>query len=406
MTRSQLSHGRSGDADRRTSVHGTTRRLAALGIAGLLFVAACGSDGDNESTPEESATSTGAETASSAAPADSDTSDQFTIGLVSPWCANPTVCAAINAFKAEAEALGHKAISVEADQSDPVNSQIAGIDQLIAQGVDAIAIWPLDDAAMQAPMERAADAGIALFSHDLYTDTNDLLVSTIVQGRELKAKQSAELMCQQSGAEGVQVLYGNLFLEEIETLIQLKDAFIKYAGECENPIEIVATFLNESDDVDGAQPAAEAALLAHPEADAAFNYNDPTGIGASIAATALGRELYIDGYNLSQDGIDALTAGRLTVSWDYRAPEVGQTIARTMIEYLDGTNPSPDEFIVVWPKGYTPDTIGDFVSAEDRIAKIKDGVYLLDEDPLYTTSANGSLPSPSPDIPLPVLAGS
>ncbi len=388
-------------------------RLLAVLLVFVLVAAACGDDDDSAATdaPAEEPTETPAQEepveqpteAPTPEPTEAPAQEKMTIGFVSIWCANPTVCGVNRAFIAEAEAAGHEAIVVEADLNDAVNSQIAGMDQLIAQGVDAIAFWPLDDAAMQAPMQRAADAGIPLFSHDMYNDPTGLVVSSVVQGRELKAKQSAALICEALGDDGGQVLYGNFVIEAIPTLVFLKDKFIEYLSECEGA-ELVGTFLNETDDVDGAQPAAEAALLANPDVEAVFAYNDPTAIGTSIAAAALGRDLYIDGYNLSQDGVDALGAGRFDVSWDYRSADIGQALARTMVEFLDGTNSSPPLFTTVWPIAYTPETIGDFVVTDERLEMIADGTYLLDALPDFVVSGS-TIPAPSDDIPLPELAG-
>ena len=383
--------------------------LLSMLLAFTLVAAACGNDDDAPATEASSPTEAPAQ-APTEAPAPEPTEvpteepmETYTIGFVSIWCANPTVCGVNRSFIAETEAAGHRAIVVEADINDAVNSQIAGMDQLIAQGVDAIAFWPLDDAAMQAPMQRAADAGIPLFSHDMYNDPTGLVVSSVVQGRELKAKQSAALICDVLGDDGGQVLYGNFVIEAIPTLVFLKEKFTEYLSECEGA-ELVGTFLNETDDVDGAQPAAEAALLANPDVEAVFGYNDPTAIGTSIAANSLGRDIYIDGYNLSQDGVDALAAGRFDVSWDYRSADIGQALARTMVQYLDGTDTSPPLFTTVWPIAYTPDTIGDFVVTDERLEMIEQGVFLIDLLPDFV-DVGSTIPAPSDAIPLPDLTG-
>ena len=391
--------------------------LPALLMASV--VGACGDDDEaaDTATAEAAATTTGeaAETTAAApttaataattaaAPAATTASGgdgSFTIGFVSIWCSNPTVCGVNQAFQAEAEALGAEAVVIEADINDPVNSQIAAFDQLIAQGVDAIAFWPIDDASLQAPMQRAADAGIPLFAHDMYEDPTGLLVASILQGRELKAKQGAQLVCDALGDDGGQVLYGD-FEVPIPTLVFLKEKFTEYLAECPGA-ELVATYLNPTDNVDGAVPAAQAALQANPDVEAVFNYNDPTGIGASIAATELGRDVYIDGYNLSQDGVDALAAGRIDVSWDYRSADIGQVIARTMIHYLDGTEAAPAPFTTVWPIAYSTATIGDFEPTDARLERIAGGEYLVDAEPDYITTGD-AVPTP-PDLPLPELA--
>lgn len=350
--------------------------LAALGLA--VTLSACGSD--------ESSGGSG--------------KSKITIGFASLWSSVPAVNNVNRAFAAQAKAAGVEARVVEADISDPLSSQLADMDRLIAQGVDAIAFWPLDDNAYNAVLARAEKAGIPVFAHDAYADTLlGKVVTSVTHGRALRAKQGAEVICEKLGTEGGEILYGN-FATAIPTLTFLKEQFTEYMADCANPVEVVAEFGNKTDDVAGGRTAAEAALLANPKVKAVFSYNDATAIGTSLAATSLNRRdgLWIDGYNLGQDGIDALTKGEIDASWDYRGVQIGQALASVMIAYAEGEEKNPPKVLMIWPKGYTTATIGELESPDALLKRIADGDDLLEDDPLLVSEGE-TVPEPPAEIP-------
>ena len=327
--------------------------------------------------------------------------DGPTIGFVTVNEINPTVASVDNGFRAEADRLGARAKVVQVDLADAVNSGISAFDQLIAAKVDAIAFWPLDDKAMQAPIARARAAGIPVFAHDLYQDPQNALVSSVIEGRSLKAAQAARLVCARAPHGGGSILYGDFFLPA-PTLVFLRETFKAALAKCSPAISVAAVFQNTTDTVEGARGNAESALLAHRDVFAIDDYNDPTAIGASIAANDLGlrKHLTILGYNLAPDGLAALKAGRIDVSWDYRGPEVGQALARVMVDYVTGHDKAPPKYVVVWPKAYVKASVAGFEPVDGRVARIRAGVDLLAADPAYV-SRGASIADPPAGLPLP-----
>jgi len=330
--------------------------------------------------------------------------EDITIGFVTVTELTPVTRALDDGFRAEAARRGAKAIVLEIDLADAVGTGIAAMDQLIAQKVDAIAFWPLDDKAMQAPTARAVAAGIPVFAHDLYDDPQGMVVSSVIQGRTLKGTQAAQLVCASAPDEGGKVLYGDFGLPA-PTLILLYETFAAELAKCEKPLTVAAKFDNRSDTVEGARPNAEAALLANPGIVAIDSFNDATSIGASIAATSVGvrDQLKIFGYNMGMDGYDALAAKRLDASWDYNAVEIGQRLARVMLDYVEGTNTTPDKFTVVWPTLYTAENLDSFVTQEERIKAVGEGVDLLDQRPGSFTAGATIATTPATEMPLPSL---
>lgn len=343
--------------------------VAAALAAGI--VAGCGGSDDDSTSAADTSGST-----------DNQSGSGVRIGLVSALdCSNAVVCEVQEAFTAQAEAMGAEPVVLEADVNNLIDNQISNFDQLRVEGVDAIAVWPQDESALAAPIKRAVDAGIPVFAHEAYEPEKNGIVTDVLEGRKLTGLQAAEQTCDRAPDDGGQVLYGDFALPNPGLAILLGQ-FEETLGECDKDVEIVK-FLNKTDDVAGARPTAEAAFQKAPDAFAVTAYNDPTAAGASLAAEQLGNrdDLFIMGYNLGPDGVKALETERIDMSWDYRSAVVGQTLAKVMTEYANGEQKSPPKIITVWPKCYTPDTVGDRLTPEENVQEIEGGTILAEADP-------------------------
>jgi ribose transport system substrate-binding protein len=365
-----------------------------LGLAAL--VAGCGSSGSSSSSTSETSSSeepteteaaagsasSEAGSATTAAASSAEEGSGFKIGFVSALdCSNALVCAQQEAFEAEAKSLGAEAVILEAPVTNLVPTQIKNMEQLISEKVSAIAIWPQDESGLKQPIKRAAEAGIPVFGTELYEPEGQELVTDIVQGRSLAGKQMAETACEKEPAGGGEVLFGNFAGPNpgLKIMLEWFDKTLKECGPNNKKVE----FLNETDDVAGSRPKAEAAFQTAPNAFAVANYNDPTAEGASLAAEQLGirEKLWIMGYNLGEDGVEALEKGRIDESWDFRATTIGQLLAKMMVEYLSGKEKEPAKIVMAWPKCYTQETIGEHKDTAEDVAAIEGGEFLAERFP-------------------------
>lgn len=377
---------------------GMTSVVAAL--VAMAFAGCGGSDGDDAG----SASTTAAPAATTADAPREQIGKGLTIGFVSITnCGNPTICAVQKSFAAEAKALGASAKVLEAPaNASPVDAGISNLDQLVSQKVDAVAYWPADEGAMTAPTERAKKAGVPVFGYDLYNTkvgAGASVIASVNQGRELQAKQSADALCKKH-PEGGEVLVGK-FGVPLPSITFLLDKFKGYLNDCSGgKLKIVASFDNKTDDVSGGRAGAEPAIQAHPDVVGIESYNDATAIGAAQAAQELGKrdKVFIAGYNLAPDGVSTLENGRLDASWDYQPAIAGQLLARSMVEYLAKKETSPSAFTMVWPKCYSPKTVGDLASPDEQLAQIASGEDLAAAAGPFVQEAT-SIPAPSSSLP-------
>ncbi|MGI9644090.1 MAG: substrate-binding domain-containing protein [Ilumatobacteraceae bacterium] len=157
----------------------TTKRFAATVAVGALLFAACGDDDDGGSAdtaaPEPAATTAsddgGGETAEAAG---------FTIGVSNTLVGNGWREQMICAIKAEARSSGVVDEVVVVNRNGGPTEQIADIENLISQDVDAIIINPTDREALNSVIEQAISRDIVVVAVDqavtaegAYVVTND-----------------------------------------------------------------------------------------------------------------------------------------------------------------------------------------------------------------------------------------
>ncbi len=158
----------------------TGLQVVLLLMVMALVAAACSSDSDDTTTTaaaaaDETTTTAAAadETTTTAAAADETTTtaaaagdEMFTLGVSNTLVGNAWREQMVCAIKAEALARGNVDQVVLQNRNTDVAGQIADIQTLISQGVDAIIINPADREALDAVIEEASSQGIPVISVD------------------------------------------------------------------------------------------------------------------------------------------------------------------------------------------------------------------------------------------------
>ncbi len=121
--------------------------LCVLGLASATVAAGCG---DSEQA--------GVATSATAAAGSDD--PQMTIGESVPQLGDPQLKTTHDALVAQSERYGNKVVTVDAN-GDP-NKQLADVQSLIQQDVDALVVFPIVPEAMRGAFDAARKAGIPL----------------------------------------------------------------------------------------------------------------------------------------------------------------------------------------------------------------------------------------------------
>jgi ribose transport system substrate-binding protein len=156
-------------------------RLAAL-IAALLLTAACGGadSADSDDGSDADADTASSEPAETGAAAEEEGGGDYVIGVSNTLVGNGWREEMICSVKAQSLASGDVSSVVVANRNGGPTEQIADLQNLISQGVDAIIVNPSDRDALNPVIEAAAEQGIvtvavdqAVSSEEAYVVTND-----------------------------------------------------------------------------------------------------------------------------------------------------------------------------------------------------------------------------------------
>lgn len=332
------------------------RRFAAvlpLALGASLVLAACGS---------------GSDSGSDGAGGKSD----FTIGISNPQGAQPILKMTQDSFTAAAKRDGItvKALDAQLDAA----KQVTDVDQLVAQHVDLIVVYPLDANSLKPALKRADAAGIKVvgWAGLASPDADPGVMSSNVDtgGSYRGSKLLGEYVNKELDGEGNVLGVGLGFpvpaletmLAEYETNVT-EGTSIKWLGRVDNP----------TDDIAGGQKVVATALTKYQnDVQAIMAYNDSSAIGASVAVKAAGlKDVIIIGQNGDEDGIAAVKDGRISATVDlvpWRTGLILETISKALLdgEKVPSYIESPSEL-------YTQDNLGDRLAWDDAKSKIESG---------------------------------
>jgi ribose transport system substrate-binding protein len=163
-----------------------------------------------------------------------------------------------------------------------MNKQFTQIDNFIAAGVDLILLNPADPKAVAPAIARAQAAGIPVVAVDTAAEGADATVTT-------DNVQAGEIACQyivdKLGGKGdVVIVNGPQVSAVIDRVVGCKKAF-----EASSGINVLSSDQDAKGSRDGGLNVMQSLLTRFEKIDAVFAINDPTGIGASLAAKQANR---------------------------------------------------------------------------------------------------------------------
>lgn len=218
-----------------------------------------------------------------------------------------------------------------------LNKQASQIDSFIAAGVQIIMLNAVDVVAVKPFVERARAAGIVVAAMDVSAEGSHLTVMTNnVQAGELACTDLAERL---EGSGEVVIINGPPVSSILDRVSGCKEALGKYPD-----IEILSDDQDGKASREGGLAVMQSLLTRFPKIDAVFGANDPTAIGAELAAKQLGRsEMIIAGVDGSPDFVEALQAeGALLVSSSSQDPYgMAKMAAEQAVALLSGAQTDP-----------------------------------------------------------------
>jgi ribose transport system substrate-binding protein len=294
----------------------------------------------------------------------------FTIGCQNPvGPGNETTATFCKGVQAEASALGMKYIGL--DDGLSIDKQVSNFGQLLAQGADAIALYPLAPNALRASLAKAKKQGVAVIGFNV-TFTKSAKApgydAQVWEGRDSEAYLSVAALAQVAPKGKVAVIGIGAPVPAIKYLAQRYRFWAKKFG-----LQVVGEQDNPTDDITGGRQAMSGLLGKYSDLDGILAYNDESAVGAYTAARSAGRSsIKIVGINGSSLGISALKAGRVAAIVQVDAVNQGAQAAAAAYVALTKQGKLPN-VIVRPPHLLTKANLGSSDSWSSELAQIKSG---------------------------------
>ena len=218
----------------------------------------------------------------------------YTFGFSCITMDNPYFIALEKALKDSLEAEGHTLITKDAKSDCMLQNE--QIDDLIEAEVDAVFVAPVDWIEIEPSLDKLNDAGIPIINLDTQVQAFDKIDAYVGSNNSKAGYTCGKDLLERIPTGGKIILVECPNRNSINERIKGFERAIAKKG-----FEVVAR-IDAKGDLDVALPEVEAALRANPDVVAIMCGNDPTAIGAVVAANNVGtRDLIIYGIDGSPD---------------------------------------------------------------------------------------------------------
>ena len=274
--------------------------------------------------------------------------------------ANPFRIAETQSIKDEAEVVGVKKLLVTNAQTQ-LSKQISDIQDMIAQGAQALIIAPLNSTGLEPALAAAKAEGIPVITIDRKlakaepcSDYLTFIGSDFVEQGERAAAQ----MIEATGGKGkVATLLGS---SGNNVTTDRNAGFLK--GIEGSELEVVAEQTGNFNRQEG-QAVTEQFLQSQPDLTAIYAHNDEMALGAIVALKSAGKEPGKDVKVISIDGtrgaVQAVADGTINGVVESN-PRFGPIAFETLESFLSG-EPIADSLIIS-DKEFTPENAADEVA--------------------------------------------
>ena len=256
--------------------------------------------------------------------------EAYEVGLAISTLDNPFFVDLADGAEEAAEELGVNLTVVDA--GDDAATQMSSVEDLVIQGMDLIAINPVDGDAIVPAIEEADMMNIPVITVDrgAETDVAVHIASDNVEGGRMAARYMAEMLENQGRVIELEGIPGTSAARERgEGFNEIMDGI--------EGIEIIA---RQPADFNRAQGMSvmEDLLEAHENIDAVFAHNDEMALGAieAIDAAGLTDEIMVVGFDAIGDALTAIEEGTLAATIAQQPHEMGRLTIEMAVQLLDG----------------------------------------------------------------------
>lgn len=277
------------------------------------------------------------------------------IGISVGLLGNPFFVATIKGIEDRAKEINPDVAVTSVSADYDLNKQVSQIDNFIAAGVDIIMLNAVDAAAIAPAVKRAQNAGIVVAAFDVSAPGSDVTVMTDNVDAGRKACQY--IVDALGGSGHVIIINGPQSSSIIDRVAGCQEVF-----EANEGINVLSDDQNGQASRDGGLDVMQGLLTRFDKIDGVFAINDPTAVGAALAAKQLGRSEFIitgvDGAPVVED--ELAKEGSLIKASASQDPYVmaGQALEMGYDVFM-GNTPEKDT-VLLEPQLITADNLADY----------------------------------------------
>lgn len=258
------------------------------------------------------------------------------------------------AVAAAVEASGGEAIIV--DSQNDISKQIADIEDLLTQGVDALVINPVDEAGIGVAIRAANDAGVPVVTIDRNGGEGNITARVGFDNYRAGYDSGVYIAEQNGGVGEVAQLQGQPGGADVRERSQgFQDAIAQYPD-----MQIVFEPYTNWNTAQ-AQAATEDLLASNPDVVGIWAHADAIIMGAVQALRDAGKldQVITVGMGMYAGGPEAIANGELTASWFLYPELLGSAAGQTVVSIIAG---DPVEDFVRTPMTFvTIDNVAEFL---------------------------------------------
>ncbi len=224
------------------------------------------------------------------------------------------------------------------DNDSQVDKQADMVQNAINKSPDAVAIAPLDEAALTPAVQSAKSASIPLFAFDTAFETNaDAITSTVKTSNREVGKVAAENLIALLNGKGKYAVIAHSQTDATST--ERRDGFLDYMKKNAPDMEMVGEVQYSNADQAKAQDIASAILQANPDLDAIFATNEATVVGTATpveSALKSGHKVLLVGVDSGKAQQQYIRDGVISGSVSQNPYQIGYKTIENAVKSLNG----------------------------------------------------------------------
>lgn len=265
----------------------------------------------------------------------------YTLGYVVQDLGNQFWITMAQGIEDKAAELGVEVVVLDS-RTDPA-IELANVEDLLSQGIDALLLSPWDATSGSTSVEAANRADVPVFVLDIGVESGDIvsfLVSDNYKGGVLAGKKMSELI----GGEGtvVQILTQPGYVIPALRSDGFRDTVTEMG------IEVVAEQSGDSQRALGLS-VMENLLQSNPDIDGVFAANDEMAMGALEAIRSANKldQIHVIGFDAIPDALAAIEEGTLVATVAQQPYLIGQMGVEMAVQHLNGEGVEPEVLVDV-----------------------------------------------------------